>query len=32
MAADADIRKDAMIEEVRAAAREAKERLERDRS
>ena len=31
MAADADQRKDALVEEVRAGAREAKERLQRDR-
>jgi hypothetical protein len=31
LAADADQRKDALIEEIRAGAREAKERLERDR-
>ena len=31
MAADADQRKDALIEEIRAGAREAKERVDRDR-
>lgn len=31
MAADADTRKDALVEEVRASAKEAKERLEKER-
>jgi hypothetical protein len=31
LAADADQRKDALIEEIRAGAREAKERVQRDK-
>ena len=31
MAADADMRKDALVEEVRASAKEAKEKLDRER-
>lgn len=31
MAADADQRKDALVDEVRASARDAKDKLERDR-
>lgn len=32
LAADADQRKDALIEEIRAGARESKEKVERERS